>query len=145
MKKIEIPMPIDPGDQRYRQCLHCGYEFMTAHMARKFCSNHCHDHFHVNKRQKEGVQQVHSQPLPVISDTISRNLSILRWLPITEQGMEVDIGWLLSFGFSLAEYDQLIQLDERGECFGTQVGEFQLYWTEPQKILIYKPTNNQLS
>ncbi|MFM9027178.1 MAG: hypothetical protein ACKOQ6_04205 [Bacteroidota bacterium] len=63
MKNIEFLIPLDPEDERYRKCPYCGYEFMTAHRARKFCSQHCHDHFHVNKRMQASHNQHINEPV----------------------------------------------------------------------------------
>lgn len=50
---IEFSGKIDRKSDHYRVCPCCKAEFMTNHMARKFCSNKCHDDYHsINRRNK---------------------------------------------------------------------------------------------
>jgi hypothetical protein len=105
----------------------------------------------VNKRLKEQLQPQNEGLTSLLPDSNvtaipeTPNLAILHWLPVSDHGIEVELGFLLSVGFDLTRYDERFKLDKHGECHGLAFGEYQLYWTNPSKILIYKPSYTTVS
>lgn len=146
-KPINYPIPLDPNHERYRICPYCGREFMTSHRARVYCDQYCHDHFNVDKRlkaeanpttvmeQASALSSAESVPQTV---RVHPNLNLLRWLPYQPDGLEIDFQWLLSLGYDLGHFDQRIELDTRGQVYYLTEGEFMLFWTAPEKLLIYR-------
>lgn len=143
-KQTDYPIPLDPNHERYRKCPFCGREFMTSHRARVYCNQYCHDHFNVDKRLKAQQTVIDQASAPISTgsspQTVAEhpNLNLLRWLPHHPDGLEIDFQWLLSLGYDPDHFDQRIELDTRGQVYYLTEGEFMLFWTAPEKILIYR-------
>jgi hypothetical protein len=154
---LDIQIPLDPNRDRYRICPYweCRKPFMTKHRSRDFCSQKCHDDYHNQQKRllkygdeisKDNQHDLVNTQASENLNVLENNISILNELPLEEDGSFFDISELINIGFDFTVFTFRYKLPNTMDSFFMLYGPYQIYLTEPNKILIYlKQNQNEIS
>ena len=162
-ERVKSPYKMNKNSDRFRKCPNDGFEFMTNHRARIFCSDLCADEYHNLKKKnaeeyelmqevenalEAPIQELEQKPISqeillTTDEKIKQNLRILDTLEIDfEDGSHFNIDLLIDNGFDFYAFDGKGQLYNTGSqnCYFLQIRNYRIYRVEYSKVLIKKIT-----
>ena len=166
-KNLLIPRKISPyvmdkNSDRYRVCPNDGEEFMAEHRSEKFCSDHCTDEFHNEKKRLAALEAAKTpsvqtlMPLSItivmegqelqpkaiveakrdeVSSALMGNINLIGTLLGHRESLRVPMDLLPAKGFQYETYEQRYQLAGT-HCYALSYGPYVIAWSEQNKILL---------
>jgi len=154
--RIKSAYKMDRTSHRYRKCPNDGYEFMTDNLSRIYCSDHCADEFHNQKKRDAENKLLEDDEVviaaPLVPQTMTQsdapldkakeNVRIIDTLTLDPvKGSVFNIDWLYSLGFDFSAFNgqgELYNIDKNHNCHFLQIANYRLFRVEFSEVLIKK-------
>ena len=150
-QRVEGAYMMDRTSHRYRKCPNDGHEFMTNNLSRIYCSDHCADEFHNQKKKMEAeqlqkkkaeqtleIKEIKQLDTTIVTSPLVGNIHLIGTTLGNKQFLKVYKNYLTDKGLDFGVYDHKFRLP------GTELnvltyGPYAIAWGyEDYIILTYK-------